>query len=217
MRFGVPAQDELSREYLNVRLTDRHGRPADAFSVTWTVYTASGAVVSGVSIPAVRRSTGVYYAPWESGVEGGSHRIEWSVTHLSGQPSKVFSQDFFVNSWASYTPCGLIPSVTVGPGAFKAGQQLVRGDLPLFIRGDDGLLRDAHAVFWTVYDGRGCALSLRSAAIRAAVGEYYAPWLVQSCHGDHKVVWEFQADSSAPFKSVSQGFYVVSLTAPASL
>lgn len=209
------SQTELSRGGLKLFLSNDLGQPQDAAAVRWTVYSASGEQMSGKGLPAVKSTVGEYYAPWFTDVPGGSYRIEWEVEERACSTARVFRQDFFVVNPDMYTACGIIPSVVVGKGTYRYGQQLTQSDLTLFLKNDDGFLQDAYAVFWSIRDAAGRTVSARAFASRSDVGSYFAPWLVSAQEsGDYQVFWEFQRDADGPLQSMVQGFYVLT-TCPA--
>jgi hypothetical protein len=205
------SQTELSRGGLKLFLSNDLGQAQDAASVRWTVYSASGSQMSGKGLPAVKTTVGEYYAPWFTDVSGGSYRIDWEVQEQNCALARTFSENFFVVNPEMYTACGISPSVVVGAGTFRIGQQLGAGDLTLFLRNDDGLLQNAYAVFWTIIGPTKCAVTPRSYAASSGTGSYFAPWLVAVYEsGDYSVVWEFQQDADSPLQSTTHGFYVLS-------
>lgn len=205
------SQTELSRGGLRLFLSNDLGQPQDAASVRWTVFSASGDQVSGKGLPATKTTVGEYYAPWITDVVGGSYRIDWDIQEQHCFPARTISEYFFVVNPEMYTACGISSSVIVGHGTYRVGSQLGQGDLTLFLCNADGFPQDAYAVFWTIFNSSGCAVSPRSYAAQSGVGSYFAPWLVSVWEsGDYRIVWEFQQDAESPLQSATQGFYVLS-------
>ena len=87
---------------------------------------------------------------------------------------------------------------------------LSRGDLRLYLSNDNGYASDAASVRWTVFDPSGCQVSGRSIpAIRAACGEYYAPWFSDVRNGNYTLRWDIQETAASAPRSVDSPFFVV--------
>lgn len=94
--------------------------------------------------------------------------------------------------------------------SFLVRTNLSRGDLRLFLTNENGYAQDATRVLWTVFDPSGRQVSgRRIPAIRAAVGEYYAPWFSDVRNGNYSMRWEIQESSGSGLRSVTQPFFVV--------
>jgi hypothetical protein len=95
--------------------------------------------------------------------------------------------------------------------AFLASSDLSRGDLRLFLRNDEGYAQDAFRVGWTVFTSTGIQVSGKSLqAVKAAVGEYYAPWRAKAVNGNYYIEWDVQADSSdCGSEKIREKFFVV--------
>lgn len=185
--------------------------------VRWTVFSDSGKQVSGRRLTAIRTGVGTYYAPWLSDVPNGNYRIDWEVWEMACGSPRVFTQQIFVVDPSSYGPCGpLDPSgaPAYGKGTYLTGSTLGRGGLPLFLKGQDGLPANAFAVFWTVFNSFGNAVSQRFMAFQAASGEYYAPWRVDVNSGDYRIRWEWMESSDSPLQSSDFHFSVINPGSP---
>lgn len=205
------SQQALSRGGLQLFLHNDLGQLQDASSVRWTVYSESGEAVSGRSLLAVRASVGEYYAPWLPDVPGGSYRVDWEIgdSCCGSSGSRVVTQWLYVIDPSMYVSCGRVLEAKPGPDAFVGNQLLGPSDLPLFLRNSDGLLQDAYAVFWTVVDRNGRAVTPKSAASQSGMGQYFAGWQVSVGGGDYFISWEWQESQSAPLQSTLQPFTVI--------
>jgi len=211
-------RSNLSRGDLRLYLSNENGYAQDAAVVRWTVLDASGSQVSGKSIQAIRAAVGEYYAPWFSDVRNGNYSVKWEISETRGSAPKVIVEPFFVVDPSSYQCCGA--SVCADgiplPGglAYLSGTNLGPGDLPLYLKDDDGILRNAYAVFWTIQDSAGNPLSSRSPAVQWGLGSYFAPWYVNTASGDYTVLWEFMQNSDSPMQSAILPFSVINPAAP---
>lgn len=207
----------LSRGDLRLFLSNQNGYAQDAFSVKWTIYSASGKQSSGKSLPAIRARCGEYYAPWHTDVKNGSYQITWEVREISGGPVSQHSEGIFIVDPSSYIP-GLPPSGDAVPvegfSTFLTGQFLGPKDLPLYLKDDTGYPQDAYAVFWTVFDALGRVLVPKTYAVNHTIGEYYASWLVMVHSGNYTILWEYQEDQNSPVQSAKMNFSVICPAAP---
>lgn len=204
----------LSRGDLTLYLRNGMDLPQDGYDVRWTVYKSDGQAASGYSVPAMRATTGEYYAPWGCARVGGCYYVDWQYSEAPGAPRQSWRQDFFVlgtdgcaSSCCSTAPAGS-PS-TLDCGAFYSGQALGPGDLCLQVLDDDGLPTTAFIVFWTILDCRGCPISPRTqASPGTTVGDYCVDWTVCGL-GSLKVKWEWMVDEDSPMESACSSFSVV--------
>lgn len=214
---AILVRNNLSKDDLKLFLINDLGYPQDAFEVRWTIKSHTGVMVSGSMLPAIRLKTGEYYAPWFSDVQNGNYSIIWSVQSESGLPFQEFVDQLFVVDPASYQCCpGPICKDGVplpGRKTYLTGTQLGRGDLPLFLKNGDGVIIDAFAVFWTIFNQKDCPVSPRTAADHASIGEYFASWYIYVPFGDYYVLWEYMQDSSSPLQSVRMGFSILNPSA----
>ncbi len=210
------ARTDLSRGDLRLFLRNDLGYAQDGWDVRWTIFRASGAAASGRRLQAVKATTGEYYAPWSSSDVNGSYRIVWEYRADPGTPLLTKEEKFFVIAPSSYqcgTGDGTCPGAVPpeGSNVFTTGQNLAAGDLPLFIRNEDGVPTNAYAVFWTVQNCSGYAITRRFQASQgASLGEYFAPWLVNVLGGDYVIKWEYMLDSTSPLEAVCMRFSVIS-------
>lgn len=94
--------------------------------------------------------------------------------------------------------------------AFLSQSDLGRGDLRLILTNELGYRVDPYAVKWTVFTGAGIRVSgNRLPAIRAATGEYYAPWHACGGNGCHQVVWEYQNSPGCDPVSSTETFFII--------
>jgi len=209
-------RSNLARGDLRLYLTNEEGYAQDAASVRWTVFDPYGVRISGSNIPAIKAVVGEYYAPWFSDVRNGNYTIRWEIQETHASAPKFIEEKFFVVDPSSY-PSGYVLSSGIplpGEKTYLSGTNLGPNDLPLFLRNDDGVLTDALAVFWTILNVAGTAVTPRYAAPHIGLGAYYAPWYVNVSSGDYSVLWEFQQDSDSPMQSIKMGFSVINPSAP---
>lgn len=94
---------------------------------------------------------------------------------------------------------------------FATQSDLSRGDLRLVLTNDSGYRIDPFSVKWTILTAGGSAVSgIGLPAIRAGVGDYYAPWHACARPGCHKIVWEYQLYPNNDIQKAEENFYVVS-------
>jgi hypothetical protein len=94
--------------------------------------------------------------------------------------------------------------------AFLIRSALSRGDLRLYLSNDSGYPQDAFEVLWTVFASDGVLTSgKRLPAIRAKVGEYYAPWFANAKNGNYRIDWEVRPESGLPARRFTEQFFVV--------
>jgi hypothetical protein len=212
-------RSNLSRGDLQLFLSNSNGYAQDAASVKWTVYARDGQQVSGRGLPAIRQSTGRYYAPWFTNVPNGNYKVVWEVMQEFGGPTVCHTDFIFVVDPADYERCRLQPNDIPAQGQFTflSGQALGPKDLTLYLKNQSGFPQSAFAVFFTILDTVGNCLHPRTPAMCSATGAYYAPYFVSLCSGNYICLWEWQADQSTPMKSARAGFSVVDLGAPYSV
>ncbi len=144
----------LSRNDLRLFLTNENGYMQDAVSVRWTLYDKSGVKVSGRSLPAIKRSVGTYYAPLFADVPNGNYSVKWEIQPDFNSPVYERVEQVFIVDPSSYCPGGPINSQAIpisGRFTYLSGSTLGPGDLPLYLKDQNGYLRDAYAVFWTIF------------------------------------------------------------------
>jgi len=211
------ANTRLSADELRLFLTNRDGYPQDAYNVRWTVHTVAGEQVSGRDLKAIRFKVGEYYAPWSVVDRSGNYVITWKWQEGSGSEVLTKSENLFVVNPADYGYGGPLTQDGIperGKYTYLAGSLLGPGDLPLYLKDENGFPVDAYGVFWTVYNAIGAPVSYRTGAIRAAVGEYYAPWYVGVASGEYLITWEYMEQVDSPLESKSMRFAVVDASAP---
>jgi hypothetical protein len=94
--------------------------------------------------------------------------------------------------------------------SFLVRQNLTRGDLRLFLSNLNGYAQNAFSVRWTVYAANGAQVSGKALpAIKARVGEYYAPWCTDVRNGSYRISWEVQEVSGCEIQHFCEGFFVV--------
>ncbi len=94
--------------------------------------------------------------------------------------------------------------------SFFASRGLSRGDLSLFLNNASGLPQDGYDVRWTVFKQDGQSASgLSIPAVKAATGEYYAPWGCAKSGGCYYVRWDYSAGPGEPRQSWRQDFFVL--------
>ncbi|HEY8095938.1 MAG TPA: hypothetical protein VIE65_07540 [Methylobacter sp.] len=96
--------------------------------------------------------------------------------------------------------------------AFYASSDLSRGDLRLFLTNEDGYATDAFRVGWTIYSlTTGSQISGKNLlAIKAATGEYYAPWNTKTINGNYYIEWDIQETASDCItKKVQEKFFII--------
>lgn len=172
--------------------------------MSWTVLRPDGTAASGRNVPALSSGVGRYYAQWSGAVAQGTYSVVWSVVDSPGAPAYERVQSFVVVDRANYPGSGaatITRGVTGAVGVYLTGSSLGRGDLPLFLRNQDGFLTDAYAVYWSVSDPAGRRVVARSSASRASSGEYYAPWIVTSSTGEYVVRWEWLDAPASPLQA----------------
>lgn len=97
-----------------------------------------------------------------------------------------------------------------GCSTFTCGQVVGPGDMPLFLKDENGLPANAFAVFWSVVDGCGRTVVQRQAATAgASVGSYYASWTVGLLTGNYRIVWEWMDAADSPLAARVMNFSVV--------
>lgn len=211
------SRSQLGRGDLRLFLTNHAGNPQDAVSVRWTIYSSDNKQVSGKELQAVRARVGEYYAPWQSDVANGNYRIVWQIQEEWQSSPTEKTEYFFVVDPSSYTTLGPISQSGIpnrGEWNYLSGTVLIRGDLPLYLRDGAGYLTDANSVMWTILDASGRAVSSRTVATRADVGEYYAAWAAMVPSGDYEILWEWQLDSDSPLQSQRMRFGIILPAAP---
>lgn len=207
---AVLSKSSLSRSDLRLFLTNEDGYSQDAHEVLWTVYDSSGKAVSGLRLPAIKTTTGEYYAPWYSDVSQGNYEVEWRYRSDSTSEPVVTREKLYVVDPGAW-PNQVTPKFVPEPGglAYWMGTTLGRGDLPLFLRTADGYPASPFVVYWTILDARGFAAGDRTPATLAAPGEYYAPLTVNVTPGSYRVLWEFMLTADDPMESASLPFSVL--------
>lgn len=206
-------RSELSVGDLRLFLTNENGYPQDAVSVNWSIYDQSGARVSGDGIPAIKKKVGEYYAPWYSDVRNGNYSIRWSIQETQSSGLRVVENKSFVIDPSTYQVPGYMSRDGIpasGGFTYLTGSYLGQGDLPLYLKDDNGFLFDAHSVLWSIHDSKGRAVSGRSEAVHTTVGSYFAPFHVNLQSGSYSILWEFQKDALSPMNSVRMGFDIIS-------
>jgi hypothetical protein len=213
-------RSNLSRGDLRLFLSNSNGYAQDASKVTWTVYNRDGRQVSGHNLPAIRQKCGEYYAPWFTNVPNGSYKCIWEVTQEFGGPTVRLTDFVFVVDPSSYqcgTPLNKDAIPAPGQFTFLTGQALGPGDLPLYLKNNDGYPQNAYCVFYTILDCVGNHMGQRRHAKNAGVGIYWADYFVNLCSGNYTILWEWQTDLQTPLKSIRCPFSVVSPGAPYSV
>ena len=212
------ARTDLSRCDLKLSLRNSEGYLVDASCVRYTVYAWDGLPVSGRSLRAARRSVGEYYAPWRVDVGNGAYKVVWELSDGCCDSDQEVVENIFVVDPSDYVcgPSGLKQSAIPpkGSGTFINGAWLGPGDLPLFLKDPSGLPFTPFAVFWTVYDAAGRAVSLKTVASQVAIGEYYAQWVVAAQSGDYYIQWEFVSDPDSPTETARMDFSVICPSEP---
>ncbi len=206
----VIARSQLSRSDIRLFLSNQDGYAQDGYNVRWTVLNSNGIPVSGSKLPAIKRTTGEYYAPWFADVAQGNYEVEWSFQEDLTSPPRVIKEKIYVidpGSQPRFAPPKTPP--LSGGFAYWMGTQLGRGDLPLFLRDENGFAFNAFAVFWTFYNQSGCAVSDRTPATIADTGEYYANTIVNLIPGSYRIVWEFMQTQDSPMESTSMDFSIL--------
>ncbi len=213
-------RNNLSSDDLRLFLSNSYGYAQDAASVKWTVYARDGKQVSGRSLPAIRKTTGQYYAPWFTNVPNGNYTVSWEVTQEFGGPTVTLTDFIFVVDPSSYQcnkPINKDAVPVPGQFTFLTGQALGPGDLPLYLKNNAGAPQNAFAVFFTIFDPAGNCVTARTSALSDGVGQYYAPFFVNLCSGNYVILWEWQSDQITPLKSTRMGFSVVDPPTPYSV
>jgi hypothetical protein len=213
-------RNNLSRGDLQLFLSNSNGYAQDAASVKWTVYANDGTQASGRSLPAIRQTTGRYYAPWFTNVPNGNYKVVWEVMQEFGGPVVRHTEFIFVVDPSDYVcpwPTNNKSLPVKGELTFLTGQALGPGDLALYLRNADGLLQNAFCVFFKILDVANNAMVCRTPAMNYGMGTYYAPWFVGVCSGDYIIEWEWQTDQNAPMTSSRCGFGVVDPANPYSV
>jgi hypothetical protein len=206
----------LSEDGLTLKLTNDLGYSKDAAVVDWTIFSIDGEPISGLNLPASKSKTGEYYAPWQAR-KSGDFVIKWNYKEDFGGLTITKSQNFFIVDPNNYVNGFVIGNgAPRGGGAFLTGQVLGRGDLPLYIKDEDGLPADAFSVCWTILNVVGRAVSSKNIANRYSLGEYFASFFVNQSTGNYSILWEYQETSTSPITSVKQDFCVVNPLAPCS-
>jgi hypothetical protein len=211
------ANTNLSRGDLRLYLTNLDGHPQDAYDVRWTIYASGGVQVSGKGLKAIKVGTGEYYAPWKVTNETGNYQIEWKFKENPGCPELVKIENLFVVNTSSYDTTGPITADGVpnwGEFTYLTGSLLGPGDLPLYLTDENGFPINVFGVFWTIYNAVGSPMTTRTAAINAAVGEYYAQWYVDVTSGDYIITWEWLREVDSPLESRSMRFSIVNPASP---
>jgi hypothetical protein len=207
------SQSDLSRGDLRLFLTNAQGYKVDPFSVKWTVFSEDGRRVSGNRLPAVRKGTGDYYAPWHACVKSGCHTIVWDYQLQPGCGVQQFSESFFVLSSTQFSCCAS-SACSSSPNAdcmtFMSGSVLGRGDLALYLKDSDGIPINAYSVTWQIFNSSGCPVSAEINAIQVTLGEYYADWFVNVGGGDYYIRWKVLETQDTPAEAFDYRFSVIS-------
>lgn len=208
---------DLSRDGLTLTVRNSDGYLQDALQVRYTVYSWDGLQVSGNSIEATRKSVGEYYAPWHTNSRSGSYKIIWEITDDSGYPEKI-TENIFIVDKSDYVcgPDGIKKTAVppIGSGSFLSGTWTGPGDLPLYIKDNNGLPTPAYAVYWTIIDQSGRYVKEKTVASSSGTGEYYASWLASVPSGDYEIIWEYFDNSDSPASSKRMSFSVICPTDP---
>ncbi len=202
---------------LTISLLNDLGYAQDAFSVLWTVYDSDGSLVSGNRLSAIKKQTGMYYAPFFMNRPNGNYSIKWEIqaTFNSGLITRI--EKFFILDPSSYVGRAPINSGAIPvphQGVFLNPTALGRGDLPLFLRNGSGYLQDASTVNWYITDLQNVIKVPSTAATRASVGEYYASWIVNIPGGDYFIVWNYRISLDIPMQAISMKFSIIPPPAP---
>jgi hypothetical protein len=207
------SQSEHTNDKLKLFLSDDQGRPSDAFSVCWTIQTCDGRIVSGEHIPAVKKTTGAYYPTWISDVPTGSYRVLWEykLNELSEiqyilQPFYVIepsSKKHHINRIIKEHPPAL------GSLVFLPYSYLGPNDLFIIIKDENNCLSNVYSINWRIQDEHGHHHALKSSALQAGIGHYFAPWIAIAKSGGYKIIWEYQATATAPLQRASQNFSIL--------
>lgn len=203
---------------LTLNLSNESGYPQDAFSVRWTIFNQSGSQVSGRNLLAVKKSTGVYSAPWFADVINGNYLVKWEVQESSTSLPRIITQPLFVVDPSSYqTLSGTVPKnaiPTPGGQTLLVGTTTGRGDLPLFLKDQNGVPVNATSVAWIISDVAGNPITALTAASSTSLGEYFAAWFVNTFSGNYLITWQFQLDQNSPLQSATMNFSVVNPAQP---
>lgn len=94
--------------------------------------------------------------------------------------------------------------------AFLARSNLSRGDLRLYLTNDLGYAQDGYNVRWSIFSKDGIPASgTKIPAIKAAVGEYYAPWCSKTTNGCYDITWEFQESPGTAVEQITESFFII--------
>ena len=210
------SQSEQTKDKLKLFLSDDQGRPSDALSVRWTVQTHNGRVVSGERVPAVKKATGSYYATWLSDVPTGSYQVLWEYQLDGLSKTQRILQPFYIiePTEHKYSIHKIIKENPPAPGSlvFLPYSYLGPNDLFISINDENGYPFSVYSISWYIHgedDHRHHHHIQKSPAIQAAVGLYFAPWVVTARSGTYEIVWEYQADATSPLQKASQQFSVL--------
>lgn len=209
----------LSTGGLRLILRNESGQMQDARYVRWTIYDLPARrQISGRGLSAVHRNVGQYYAPWYTDVQSGSYEIEWEFQRDHSSAVERKRWPFFIVQESSYECCPnrVCPNGVPAPGGFTflAGTCLHNGDLPLYLKDDNGFLTDAYMVRWTVFRSDGCPVTAKTDATKLSTGVYSADWIAIAVGGDYWVEWEFQEAMGLPLQSTRLHFTLVCAANP---
>ncbi|HED38641.1 MAG TPA: hypothetical protein ENI76_10430 [Ignavibacteria bacterium] len=209
----LEANSDFSQKDLRLSLINIDGLSQDAFSVTWTVFSSTGSQISGKKLPAVRKSVGRYYAPWDKVGKNGNYHIIWNVETYSGSTIENFKEKFFVIEPFVYK-CH--PDLVCSNGSPKSGgfvylvgSSLKRGDLPIFFKNSSGFKVDPFIVYWTIINSSCIPVTVRTIATKADVGEYYVKWVTKILGGDYYVQWDWINNSGEELESKKFSFSII--------
>jgi len=205
------SKSDLSRDSLCLNLTNDLGQYSDASDVKWTIYSSSGSLISGMSLPAIKKSPGRYYAPWRVPEVSGSYSIVWEFVEWPECVVKSITESIYVLDPSSYSCLGFRGTDAPAPSTmvFVAPCWTSQNDLTATFKDDGGAFQDPYAVYWTLYASNGFQVYPRSIARKSSVGNYYAQTLIPGS-GDFYVSWEWQDTLDSPINSMKRNFSAIS-------
>jgi hypothetical protein len=201
----------LSVSDLNLVLTDELGQLQDAEYVNWTIMSAyDGKQISG-KLLAIRKSVGVYYAPWFADVQTGAYEIIWEYRRSQYFNTETFTERFFIIEPGNATShCHVMNLPPPGGHVFEMCDKIEHDNLILRLADKNGKQVNAHCVTWQIWlNDESQFLTHKIEATKLDVGLYGVDWHVNVCGGQYKVKWEWREHECSPLQSATDIFQVV--------
>lgn len=204
---------DIKYEEISLYLTDDNSNYSDGYNVTYSVYDSDGRPVSGSNLIPIRKSTGVYYAPWWPYGRSGSFKIVWRYRETINGEFYSSNNYFYIYDKNNFKSGKFVNDNGVPNKLYK---QFIRGycsnefDFPIYITDNSGTLTDPYMICYSVIDKNGRIFVPRTYASQSSVGSYYAKFSLDLPAGSYKILWEYAESCNEPSTSIIDYFDIIS-------